>query len=259
MRGARDDGEKGFYDRDTSGRGGRDEGRGGRDEVRGGRDGGRDEGRGGREDNRDRGYARPSTMSSGPITGRGDEGGYRPREREEGGRGDASTRTAGRGMKRDEGRDRNGGRDRGGKDESAMSGGMSIIIKGKDTSTSTAAAGVGKLDPRFVPKPLSRGVANNQRPSGGGGGGGSRKGPQSLDDDMKDYSRFDSDEDDIGEHWKDFADGVIEDQSEFLQNQRSKVQGQRRSSRGRRGGGSAGGGGRADRGGGQNQVRHRLH
>ena len=156
-------------------------------------------------------------------------------------------------MRSNDVRERNGGRDRGGKDESVSApGGMSIIIKGKDTPTSTntntaaGGAGVGKLDPRFVPKPL-KGGSNQRAGGGGGGGGGSRKGAQSLDDDMVDYSRFDSDEDEIGEHWKDFADGVIEDQSEFLQNQKSKVQGQRRSSRGRRGGGGGGGGG--------NQVR----
>lgn len=83
---------------------------------------------------------------------------------------------------------------------------------------------VGAAGKQTITKALNKATTNNQRNNngsngnGGGGGGGGRKGGQqvSLRDDMRDYSRYDSDDDDIGEEWRDFADGVIEDHSQFI-------------------------------------------
>ena len=52
-----------------------------------------------------------------------------------------------------------------------------------------------------------------------------------LEDDMRDYAMYDSDDSEIDEQWRDFSEGVIDDDSQFLSTKKTTV-----------GGGGGGGG-----------------
>lgn len=119
---------------------------------------------------------------------------------------------------------------------------------------------VGAAGKQTITKALNKATTNNQRTnngsngnSGRGGGGGGRKVGQqvSLRDDMRDYSRYDSDDDDIGEEWRDFADGVIEDHSQFIS------KGPKGAGKGGVGLGKDGGQGQGQRGPGQGYKKNR--
>ena len=116
--------------------------------------------------------------------------------------------------------------------------------KGRGTRSKEVKDGVAA-----VPLPSTNRVDINKKPKaivtessagkkkgrgGGGGGGGNRNAPAITQDDMVDYSHFDSDDSDLNEQWRDFSEGVLEDDSQFLSKQRTPGSGGGRGRGGRK-------------------------